>query len=339
MKILLIQLRRLGDLILTTPAISALREHLPAAQIALAVPGESAPLLPAIQGLRQTFLTKRGVRDLSAWMEIRRAGFDCVVDFTRNDRSAWLTFLSGAPQRIVSDRLKIKSKIRLRFYNEFVDCAMKQMHTADYYLALLQPLGISATANDPLLELPAAAQQLASSIIADQIRHQPFVIFHPGSARVEKFWEPERWADIIEFAAKELGLFPVLSGGSTELERAHLTAIREKLHTTVLDLSGQLDLLSLAALIEYARLLVTVDSAPMHLASAAGTPQVILFGPTNPFHWRPRKSPAAILFGESPEPLHHFQAREAKRPMKQISTAAVIDAMRLMVSAPAASAV
>lgn len=339
MKILLIQLRRLGDLILTTPAISALREHLPAAQIALAVSGESAPLLPAIQGLRQTFLTKRGVRDLSAWMEIRRAGFDCVVDFTRNDRSAWLTFLSGAPQRIVSDRLKIKSKIRLRFYNEFVDCAMKQMHTADYYLALLQPLGISATANDPLLELPAAAQQRASSVIADQIRHQSFVIFHPGSARVEKFWEPERWAAIIEFAANELGLFPVLSGGSTELERAHLTAIREKLHTTVLDLSGQLDLLSLAALIEYARLLVTVDSAPMHLASATRTPQVILFGPTNPFHWRPRKSPAAILFGESPEPLHHFQAREAKRPMKQISTAAVIDAMRLMVSAPAASAV
>ena len=339
MKILLIQLRRLGDLILTTPAISALREHLPAAQIALAVSGECAPLLPAIQGLRQTFLTKRGVRDLSAWMEIRQAGFDCVVDFTRNDRSAWLTFLSGAPQRIVSDRLKIKSKIRLRFYNEFVDCAMKQMHTADYYLALLQPLGISATANDPLLELPAAAQQRASSVIADQIRHQSFVIFHPGSARVEKFWEPERWADIIEFAANELGVFPVLSGGSTELERAHLTAIREKLHTTVLDLSGQLDLLSLAALIEYARLLVTVDSAPMHLASAAGTPQVILFGPTNPFHWRPRKSPAAILFGESPEPLHHFQSREAKRPMKQISTAAVINAMRLMVSAPAASAV
>ena len=339
MKILLIQLRRLGDLILTTPAISALREHLPGAQIALAVSGECAPLLPAIQGLRQTFLTKRGVRDLSAWMEIRRAGFDCVIDFTRNDRSAWLTFLSGAPQRIVSDRLKIKSKIRARFYNEFVDCAMKQMHTADYYLALLQPLGISAIANDPLLELPAAAQQRASSVIADQIRHRSFVIFHPGSARVEKFWEPERWAAIIEFAANELGLFPVLSGGSTELERAHVTAIREKLHTTVLDLSGQLDLLSLAALIEYARLLVTVDSAPMHLASAAGTPQVILFGPTNPFHWRPRKSPAAILFGESPELLHHFQAREAKRPMKQISTAAVINAMRSMVSAPAASAV
>jgi ADP-heptose:LPS heptosyltransferase len=92
-------------------------------------------------------------------------------------------------------------------------------------------------------------------------------------------------------------------------------------------------------LLERARLLVTVDSAPMHLASATGTPQVVLFGPTNPFHWRPRKSPAVILFGDSPEPLRRFQVPEPKRPMNQISTAAVIDAMRSMLSAPAASAV
>jgi ADP-heptose:LPS heptosyltransferase len=118
-----------------------------------------------------------------------------------------------------------------------------------------------------------------------------------------------------------------------------LAAVRKELHTDILDLSGQLDLPALAALLEHARLLVSVDSAPMHLASAVGTPQVILFGPTNPFHWRPRNSPATILFGDSPEPLRQFQVREAKRPMNQISTAAVIDAMRSMLSAPAASAV
>jgi ADP-heptose:LPS heptosyltransferase len=213
------------------------------------------------------------------------------------------------------------------------------MHTADYCLALLQPLGISAAAHDPVLALPPAAQERASAIISDRIRDQPFAVFHPGSARAEKFWEPERWAKIMEFAANELGFLPVLSAGGNELERAHVTAVREKLRTAVFDLSGQLDLLTLAALLEHARLLVTVDSAPMHLAGAIGTPQVILFGPTNPFHWRPRKSPAAVLFGDSPEPLRHFQAREAKRPMKQISTAAVIDAMRSMLSAPAASAV
>jgi len=339
LKILLIQLRRLGDLILTTPAISALREYLPGAQITLAVSRECESLLPAIQGLQKTFVTKRGLRDLLTWMQIRRAGFDCVIDFTRNDRSAWLTLLSAAPRRIVSDRLKIKSKFRARFYNEFVDCTMKQMHTIDYGLALLQPLEISAVAGDPVLDLPAAAKERASALISGQIRHQSFAVFHPGSARAEKLWESERWSQIIKFAATELHLFPVLSGGANNLERAHLAAIREKLQTAVLDLSGQLDLLVLAALLEHARLLVTVDSAPMHLATAIGTPQVVLFGPTNPFHWHPRKSPAAILFGDSPEPLHHFQVPEPKRPMNQISTGAVIDAMRSMLSAPAASAV
>jgi predicted lipopolysaccharide heptosyltransferase III len=339
LKILLIQLRRLGDLILMTPAISALREHLPGAQIALAVSHECESLLPAIQGIQKTFLTKRGLRDLSTWMQIRRASFDCVIDFSCNDRSAWLTVLSAAPRRVVSDRLKIKSKFRAGFYNEFVDCAMKQMHTVDYGLALLRPLGISGAADDPVLDLPVAAKERAATIVRDQIRNRPFAIFHPGSARAEKFWEPERWSQIIKFAATELDLFPVLSGGASDPERAHLAAIREKLQTTVLDLSGQLDLLVLAALLEHARLLVTVDSAPMHLASATGTPQVVLFGPTNPFHWRPRKSPAAILFGDSPEPLRHFRVPEPKRPMNQISTAAVIDAMRSMLSVSAASAV
>jgi predicted lipopolysaccharide heptosyltransferase III len=339
LKILLIQLRRLGDLILTTPAISALREHLPAAEITLAVSAASESLLPAIHGVQRTLLTKHGLRDFFSWTQIARPGFDCVIDFTRNDRSAWLTFLSRAPRRIVSDRLKIKSRLRARFYNEFVDCAMKHMHTADYCLALLQPLGITASAGDPVLDLPSAARERASAIIKDQIHNQPFAVFHPGSARAEKFWEPQRWAQTIESAAHELGIFPVLSGGGNELEHAHVAAVRKALRIPVLDLSGRVDLLTLAALLEHARLLVTVDSAPMHLASAVGTPQVILFGPTNPFHWRPRKSPAAILFGDSPQPLQHFQARESKRPMNQISTAAVIDAIRSMLSAPAASAV
>src|SRR5437762_12778378 len=92
MKILLIQLRRLGDLILTTPAISALRDHLPGAQIALAVAHECYSLLPAIHGLQKTILTKRGLCDLSAWMEIRRAGFRSEERRVGKEcRSQWLT--------------------------------------------------------------------------------------------------------------------------------------------------------------------------------------------------------------------------------------------------------
>jgi ADP-heptose:LPS heptosyltransferase len=70
----------------------------------------------------------------------------------------------------------------------------------------------------------------------------------------------------------------------------------------------------------------------MHLAAATHTPQVILFGPTNPFHWRPRESPALILQGESASPLTEFSPEQPSLPMRQISTAAVISAMDLLLS-------
>jgi len=86
-----------------------------------------------------------------------------------------------------------------------------------------------------------------------------------------------------------------------------------------------------------ARLLITVDSAPMHLASASRTPQVILFGPTNPFHWRPRESPALILQGTSTAPFVEFVPKQPRLSMNQISTEGVIDAMETLLSAPATS--
>jgi serine/threonine protein kinase len=118
-----------------------------------------------------------------------------------------------------------------------------------------------------------------------------FVIIHPGSARIEKFWEAERWAELINHFS-ERGFTCVLSGGPAEMEQTHIAAIKDKLRRPVIDLSGQVDLLTLTAIINKAQLLVGVDSAPTHLAAAMHTPQVVLYGPTNPFHWRPRESPA-----------------------------------------------
>src|SRR5678815_3122120 len=93
------------------------------------------------------------------------------------------------------------------------------------------------------------------------------------------------------------------------------------------DSSRKTDLLTLAALVGQAQLLVTVDSAPVHFAAASHTPQVILFGPTNPFHWRPTNSPALILHGKSGVPVTEFVPVRPRFPMSEISTKAVIGAM------------
>jgi len=336
MKILLLQLKRIGDLILTTPAIATLREKFSGANITLVVSRECADLLPAIAGVDRTLVTRRNLRDATVFFAIAREKFECCIDFTRNDRSALLSFLSGAQKRVVSHRVKVQSKSRARVYNEFAHHRMRELHTLDYHLALLEPLGIRNASPALHLVLPRLAREKAETLRRDSKIGNSFIIFHPGSARAEKFWETQRWADVIDHARRDCDVDLVLTGGTSELEQEHIREIKAKARQPIIDLSGKTDLLTLTALIAQARLVVTVDSAPMHLAAATQTPQVVLFGPTNPFHWRPRESPALILQGESPMPVLEFSPDQARVPMKQISTEAVIGGMDSLLSAPAA---
>ena len=332
MKILLLQLKRIGDLILTTPALTALRAQFPEAEVTLVASSECADLLPAIAGVDRILLARRNLRDLAAFLAVAGRRFDYCIDFTRNDRSAFLALLSGARKRIVSHRVRDQSKSRARVYTDFVDVRMRDLHTIDYNLSLLEPLGIRDVSCSLHLQLPQSNHEQADALRRTWNIRTPYVVFHPGSARREKLWESGRWAEVIERFGRNNDFDLVLTSGLSKDEQAHITAIKSTMQRQIIDLSGKTDLLTLAALIRGARLLVTVDSAPTHLAAATHTPQVILFGPTNPFHWRPRESQALILHGESPEPLTEFSPVQPRLPMSQISTEAVISAMDSLLS-------
>jgi predicted lipopolysaccharide heptosyltransferase III len=335
--ILLLQLKRIGDLILTMPAITALRANFPDARVTLVVSNECADLLPAISSVDRILAARRNLSDVAIVVALARERFDYCIDFTRNDRSAFLAFLSRARKRVVSYRVRDQSKTRARIYNQFVSNRMRDMHTVDYNLALVEPLGVRNASRAVHLELPELAREKANKLRRDSKIGGHFIIFHPGSARIEKFWDPARWAEVINHTGQNNDVDLVLTSGTSRLEQAHVTEIKTKTRPRIVDLSGRTDLLTLAALIAEARLLVTVDSAPMHLAAAAQAPQVILFGPTNPFHWRPRESPALVLQGESRTPLTEFSPVRARLPMSQISTEAVIDAMDSLLSSQAAT--
>jgi predicted lipopolysaccharide heptosyltransferase III len=336
-KILLLQLKRIGDLVLTTPAIAALRERFPEAEVTLVVSGECADLLPAISGVDRILMARRNLSDLGAFLSVAGNKFDYCVDFTRNDRSAFLAFLSGARKRIVSYRVRDQSKSRARFYTDFVNVRMRDLHTIDYNLSLLKPLGLEGGSSSLQLQLPQTATEKADALRRDWKVSKPYIVFHPGSARQEKLWEAGRWARVIERFGRDSELDLILTSGASKHEQAHVAAIRSETRQQVIDLSGKTDLLTLAALIGGARLLVAVDSAPMHLAATTHTPQVILFGPTNPFHWRPREGAALILHGKTTEPITEFSPVQPRLPMSQISTEAVISAMDFLLSQHAAA--
>ncbi len=333
MNILLLQLKRIGDLILTTPAIAAVRKTFPEAHITLVVAEGSRALLPAIPGIDRTLVARGSIGDVLIWAAIGRNRFDYCLDFSRTDRSAFLTWLSGAGERITYDTVR-RETIRQLAYTTFIPSRVGTLHTVDHHLALLAPLGVHEAAPEVRLVLPAEAEARAAQIIDRENLGDGFIVLHPGSARAEKFWVAQYWAEVA--AAFQPQTRVVLSAGASPMERLHLAEIKAQLRQPILDLSGKLDLLTLAALLARARLLVTIDSAPLHLASALGTPQVALFGPTNPFHWRPRGTPAAVLRAGQAQPLQDFLPAQAAGRMNQISTKQVIDAMQSLLSTSAA---
>src|SRR5258707_4366636 len=167
--------------------------------------------------------------------------FDYCIDFTRNDRSAFLTLLSAARRRVASYRVREQSKTRARVYTDLVGVRVRDMHTIDYNLALLEPLGVRAASSAPQLHLPRTAREKADALRRDWKITRPYVILHPGSARREKLWEPEQWAEVIDHFGRNNDIDLVLTRGPSPDEQAHIATIKNKVQQQMIDLFCKAD--------------------------------------------------------------------------------------------------
>lgn len=338
MKILLLQLKRAGDLILTTPAIRCLREEFPHARLALVADSACAGLLDSIAVDERWVYKKgdgfRGVfgRGPNAWLKhgLRAFRADWALDFTGTDRSAFLATFSFSRRRVTFQRFK-KKPLRKYLYTDFVASSVSERHTADHYTDLLGPLGVQRENISLDLRLRAEDVAKARALLANAGVAGAYVVIHAGTARAEKYWLPERWADVIGFLRAEAGLTSVLTGSEDPQEQQHLSRIKSILRCGYVDLSGKTDLLGLAAVIKGAKLLCGVDTAAMHLADAMQTPSLVLFGPTNPYHWRPRHARSAILRARTRPP---FTPQQRGGPMEDVSVTSVIQSLQQLLARP-----
>jgi ADP-heptose:LPS heptosyltransferase len=331
-KILLLQLKRIGDLILTTPAIRCLREAFPQARLALIADSSSASLLDSIAvDERWLYHKGAGLTGLAgwgpnAWLKHGLLAFrpDWAMDFTGTDRSAYLSALSRSRRRVTFERFR-KKPLRRFIFSDFVKSSVSERHTADHYTDLLAPLGVKRD-NVPL-DLRLSDEDLAAgrSLLEKSGVIGPYAVVHAGTARPEKYWVAERWAAVLRFLRAEYGLVGVLTGSEDPAEQDHLSEIKSLLGFECMDLSGKTDLPCLAAVIKGAKLFCGVDTAAMHLADAMRTPCLALFGPTNPYHWRPRHARCVILRARTPMP---FTPRQEGGPMREISAASVVEGVR-----------
>ncbi|QQY08446.1 MAG: glycosyltransferase family 9 protein [Candidatus Xiphinematobacter sp.] len=320
LKILCFQLKCIGDLLLTTPALVALARAYPEAEIHVAVDKAFSSLFPCLPVHRIHPLRGGGG---SVWMDLLREQYDVCLDFNSSDRSAFASFLINSPLKITYSQFALRP-FRKKIYNVFVSSVPSQRHTADFHADLLTPLGIQCEDTSLSIRLPVGVLREADALLEKLHVASPFVIVHPGTLRREKYWFNERWLAVIRHFREYHGLPVLLTGSSSYRERKHLKGLTACKGVHWHDLTGKLNLSQFAALISRARLLCGVDSAPIHLADAFSVPCVALFGPTNPFQWRPRNPHSRTL---TPRSTGSHCPQDQVGAMEDISADMVISAI------------
>jgi heptosyltransferase-3 len=299
-RIAVIKLKHIGDVLLATPCLRALREAFPEAEIHAIVNDESAPilgnhpLLAAVHAFPRRAM-KAGLRarlagERAFLREVRAARFDMTVDLTSGDRPAWISRLSGARYRLAYDPDGKGFWGKRWLYTHLAPpCRDPDLHEVLKNLGVLAHAGIPA--RDPRMEVfpsPSDDDAVVAALRAVGLPEgKPFAVAHPTSRWLWKCWPPERFAALVTWVQFQHGLPVVLTCGPSRREIGWSDRMLACGAGNPLDLRAKLTLLQWAALVKRARLFVGVDSAPMHLAAAQGTPTLCFFGPTGWHNWEP----------------------------------------------------
>ena len=316
MRILLIRLSAVGDVVRTLPALTSLRRRFPSAHIDWAVEESSQEILrdqPDLDSvlvfprkkLSRVLLHPSEMKDarqaLAAFMEdLKRPGYDLVVDFQGTLKTALMARLTRAPRLVGLGRGHARELSHL-LYTEPVKLPSGPMSRVDRALALAAHLG--ADSRDTTSQIPERAEDAAyvdlflSSLPASaggKRRASPAVVF-PGTSRTQAYkrYPPARFARAADLIAESAGLPVVVAWGPGEQEIAGevISAMRSPA-----TLAPALTLGQLTSLIRRASVFLAGDTGPMHIAWTVGAPVVAVYGPTDPEVNRPGGPFSAVAY-------------------------------------------
>jgi heptosyltransferase-3 len=219
------------------------------------------------------------------------------VHLTEHPRGAWIKLLTGARYAVARERNDAGWWWRATFTHHYLLPRATLRHTVETNLDALRRIGIWPEDNDKALVLKpdAEAQARVAGLLASHgLARRGFIVVHPGSRWLFKCWPAASTAAMLDRLAAG-GWSLVLTGAPDPGEAALISAIKAATRARVVDLSAQLSLSELAVVIGAARLFIGVDSAPMHMASAMGTPVVALFGPSGDAEWGPWRVPHRVI--------------------------------------------
>jgi lipopolysaccharide heptosyltransferase II len=306
--ILALRLERVGDLLMTLDALAALRAKAPDARIDLVVGSWNEPIARLIPGVDRVEVVNArwlargdGGESMLALAARARAWrprrYDLAINFEGDIRSNILAGLSGAVRRVgfgmagggpmLTDVVPFDPSIHTR--SSSLRLVERAFDLASGTLDAARPAGAA-----PRLVLPQQAIERAAHLLGP-VANRRIVVVQAGGGREVKQWNLERFAAVANRLAASDGVAVVLSGSLEDRPLVERLERDLQPDTPCIDLCGRVDLVTLAAVLDRADLLVTGDTGPMHLASALGTPLVAVFGPSDPARWGPWSADSLVV--------------------------------------------
>lgn len=292
-RILLIKLRYLGDVVLSTPVLPLLRKQFPEAKMTFLVNPETAGVLQDNPYLDEVWVLPRKPWWQQLWFikRVRDAKFDIVIDLTDGDRSAFLSWVTGAPVRLGYNR---ERRWRGNFYSQVLPSAYGSMHMVEYHQQAIVVLGIHESIGEPEVYIHSETRPQNEEELGNLFaKGQPLVLIHPTARYEFKSWPLERFAAVADWLSEQ-GVYVALIGSQREILIGQQIMNLTK-HKPV-NLMGNTGLSELIALMKQSILLIGNDGGPLHIAAAVGCPVLGLFGPTDPGVWGPRGSKAKVIY-------------------------------------------
>ena len=260
-RILIITLSNLGDIILTTPVVEALSEEFPEASLDIMVSPVGEEVFKYHQRVSECVIYDKKATPLQKFklfLTLRRKKYNLVVDL----RNTILTLLLGAKYNTGPFKRGLK----------------KQMHKKDVHLHWLQVIGIDTSKALFYIPIKNADKKYVDGLLS-KLGGKPFIVVSPGAKSHVKRWPLKNFAKLCDMIKSDLGIEIILVGN--EFDKIVVERILFCIKIKPINFIEKTNVRQLACLIKKAKLLITNDSAPMHIASAVDTPVLAFFGPTD----------------------------------------------------------
>jgi ADP-heptose:LPS heptosyltransferase len=275
-RILIVKLRAIGDVLLSTVVLPALRKTYPSSTIVFLAESPAFDILRGNPYVNDIILYDRSTMGgIDLIRAVRRGKFDMVIDLFGNPRTALLTRLSGARHRV-----GFRFRGRTYAYTIVVNPRGNRVHNTRFNLDALDALGIPADEVIPTMPVGVEDERYVQGFLREAgLEHVRLVALHTGGGWYTKRWGAENFAAVADTLAAQYGVVPVVLWGPGEESDA--AGIRGMMRRNVF-VPPPTSLQQLAALLKRCDVLITNDSGPMHIAAAVGTRVIAIFGPTDP---------------------------------------------------------